>query len=506
MPIDTKHPQFEARLPDWEKTSDCYEGERRIKEKGELYLPPTAGMLYDGMGVGQPGLAAYQAYVARAVYPGFFADAVESNVGVMHRKGPTIKVPKKLEPMLERLTSEGENAEMLMRRLNELQLKSGRLGLLLEMPTGKGPDAMPFIAVYTAGRVINWDVGTLEQGKQKIEFVVLDESANERNEDLVWQIKSRWRMLALTDTLRTVEDVNQEPVPQGTYIAGEFDETSKNVSEGVFTVPSIAGKTLDFIPFVFLNVKDIAAEPDKPPLLTLANLDLAIYRGEADYRQALFAQAQETLVVIGAGEDDEYVEGKGTRVGAGALLKVPVGGDAKYVGASGAGLSEMRQALENDRDMAKQQGSRMLTTKGGDQQSGDALHTRVSAATVTLPNVARASALALETILKYAAISKGLNPDEVSVIPNIDFAADVMTGQTMLQMMQAKQLGFPLSAQTIHDNMRKQNLTQRTYEEEMDLIEDEAPVPAAPGTRGVGGLPNSGTGKTPTPEQTPKKK
>src|SRR5690606_16749209 len=134
-----------------------------------------------------------------------------------------------------------------------------------------------------------------------------------------------------------------------------------------------------------------------PPLLGLSNLCLAIYRGEADYRQALFQQGQDTLVVIGGLEYDE--QGKPLRLGAGAVVGVPLGGDAKYVGTEGKGLAEMRQALENDKAAAVQRGARLLTAKGGDRQSGEALRVRVAAQTATLTIMAKTAAAGLEWLL-----------------------------------------------------------------------------------------------------------
>ena len=90
------------------------------------------------------------------------------------------------------------------------------------------------------------------------------------------------------------------------------------------------------IPFVFINSKDLSTIPDKPPLDSLARLALAIYRAEADYRQNLFMQGQDTLVRIGSTfEQDD--ENKAVRMGAGARLDMPVNGDAMYIGVSGKG-------------------------------------------------------------------------------------------------------------------------------------------------------------------------
>ncbi|MBD4208505.1 hypothetical protein GUH47_21445, partial [Xanthomonas citri pv. citri] len=70
-------------------------------------------------------------------------------------------------------------------------------------------------------------------------------------------------------------------------LPGDGKQTSTDLSvpkDSDYIEPTIRGKTLNRIPFVFINSKDIVARPDDPPLLGLVNLALAIYRGDADYR------------------------------------------------------------------------------------------------------------------------------------------------------------------------------------------------------------------------------
>jgi hypothetical protein len=326
-------------------------------------------------------------------------------------------------------------------------------------------------------------------------MIVLNESEFVRNSAMQWVEVFKYRPLMLSGALATVNSEDQSPVADGTYITGISGENSADIGSVKFVAPSLAGTTMTDIPFVFVNANDISSDCGIPPLLGLANLCLAIYRAEADYRQSLYAQAQETLVIIGSTDEApvagvENAAAKSTvRVGAGGKIEVPLGGDAKYIGISAQGLGEMRSSLENDRDFAQQQGSRMLSTKGGDQQSGDALKTRVAAQTASLPNIAMTAAEALERILRIAAVLKGANPDEVEIAPNLDFTADIMTGQNLLGYMQAKAMGAPLSNESLHGLMKEQGLTDKEFVDEQELIDEEAPLIAPIPTRGVNAKP-----------------
>jgi hypothetical protein len=239
------------------------------------------------------------------------------------------------------------------------------------------------------------------------------------------------------------------------------------------TTPNVQGRQLDQIPFVFCNTADVVAEPDDPSLIGLAKLTLAIYRGEADYRQALFMQGQDTLVITGA---PPLTPGEQRRVGANATIELAIGGDAKFIGVDGGGLSEMRESLENDRKEAASHGGQLLGGGSGQKESGDALQTRVSAQTATLNQVALSGAFALENALKIVALWVGADPEKVKVEPNLDFDAALMTGQELSQFVSAKNMGAPLSRESLHKLMMKRGVTDMEYEKELEALENEPPL------------------------------
>jgi len=466
MSIDSKHPLYNDRMDEWTQLKDTHRGQAAVKAKKQDYLPATSGMVADGMNAGQPGEKAYNAYLKRSVFPDLMVEAVEGMAGIMHREAPIIEVPKRLEPMLEKATDNGEPLKLLLRKINEQQLIYGRLGLLLEVPDGlTAGEAIPFIVPYKALRTINWDAGSTTDGRQRLQFVVLDESKYEIKNTFEWELKNTYRLLSVMGD-------GTEANPPGVYQAALVREDEGNQVN--FITPSIGGNTLDQIPFVFVNASDLVPEPSNPPLMGISNLALTIYRGEADYRQALFQTAQETLVIIGREEQTDS-DGE-TRVGAGAVLDLPVGGDAKYVGVSAAGLDQMAKALEADRLAAQAKGTRLLQDVEGNQQSGEALRIRVAASTATLTSIAVAGATGLEAILKLAAVWVGANPDEVKVTPNLDFSEDELSGKELLDFMSAKNLGAPISLESIHRLLKQRDLTDKEFEEELELINNEEPL------------------------------
>ena len=87
-----------------------------------------------------------------------------------------------------------------------------------------------------------------------------------------------------------------------------------------------------------------------------------MYRQDADYKQALFLQGQDTLVVTGAANDGTI------RIGAGAHISVPLGADAKFIGVDGSGLEEQRRSLENDYQRASGKGGQLLDTNSHERR------------------------------------------------------------------------------------------------------------------------------------------
>lgn len=466
MAVDSKHPEYIEFLPDWQAMRDTFRGERSVKKRERVYLPATKGMTLDGMGQREPGREMYDSYRIRAVFHNFVGEGVETLLGMMWNKPPTIELPEIMEDMREKATVKSESLEMLLRRVNEEQLITGRVGLLLDLPTGESLDAeiLPYVAIYKAESIINWDDGQRDElSLQNLNLVALDESENERTEELEWDFICKTRLLLLGDT-----DKN-EGKGGGIYRQGVFTDVGASFSEEAMITPMFRGNTLDEIPFVFINSKDIVVDADDPPLLDLAKLSLAIYRGEADYRQSLFMQGQDTLVITG-GDADAPV-----RTGAGATIHLPIGGKAEFIGVASEGLKEQREALENDKIIAaKKSGS--LAQKGAQVESGDAMKIRFGATTASLTQLAITGAFGLQALLRIQAKWMGADPEQVIVTPNLDFSDAVMESKTLLEYMGAKTMGAPLSMETIHARMQEQGITDLEFDEELEKIANEEPM------------------------------
>lgn len=514
MAIQTRHPLYAHRIQEWIKLRDTYAGEEAVKARRQIYLPPTQGMVLDGFGRSAPntlnpdgsvtltysshlqkGDVSYQSYLTRAVFHDFVSEAVELMLGLLHQKDATIELPAAMEPMRELATTRGESLQMLLRRVNEQQLVTGRVGLLADLPSGPSLTPTPYIATYLERTIINWDDGSGDDDLlTSLNMVVLDESSLQRQGDgFDWKTVNKYRVLLLGDLYANELSEGTATYSWGLFTNEDGSDRPMEFSVDAMEAPTLRGRPLEEIPFVFINTKDIVAAPDNPPLLGLANLSLTIYRGEADYRQNLHWQGQDTLVKIGSPDDDD----EGTRVGAGAEINVPMGGDAKYIGVSSQGLPEQRQALDADKLAANAKAGQLINMQSKAAESGAALQIRVGAQTASLHQIATTGAFGLQRILRVIARWMGADPEQVVVKPNLDFADVQMDGQTLVQLLTAKAMGAPISLQTIHNLMQQRGVTTVTYEEELDLIAEEMPLapPVDTTPAGAGGPTNAGGGQ-----------
>lgn len=515
MAINSEHPYFEEFKEDWIAMRDLYRGERVVKRRNVHYLPATSGMYLDGMGhdnqhKAKLGQAAYDAYLKRAYFYDCVKEGVEGLIGMMHQKPATFELPPQLEPLIEKCTLQGEGLQDLLRRINTEQLITGRIGLLADLPaaqdakptltapggaadtpppaftgTAETASIVPYIAWYIAEAIINWDEGDQQEAYRSLNLVVLNESGFVRQDDFTWKEIMKYRVLTLGTTLADEQF--------GTYQMGVFANTqgANNLvfNSDAMKTPILRGAMLDSIPFVFINTKDIVTVPDEPPLLGLGKLALALYRGDADYRQTLFMSGQDTLVVVGGVRSptgDGTVSDEPLRTGAGARIDVEVGGDAKYIGITATGIAEMRQCITNDRLEAGSKAGRLTQANAGKpDESGEALKTRQSAQTASLTQIAIVGAKGLENLLKKMGEWMGMSQDvidKIKVIPNLEFADFALVAADIVQLMTAKSMGAPLSKESVHAILVERGITQMTFEDEMDAVEQEiVDMPTTPG-------------------------
>ncbi|QPI18518.1 hypothetical protein [Providencia phage PSTCR7] len=463
--VSSKHPLYESIRTVWDKMYDA-EKQSRIKEKGLLYLPATESMKIDGMQEGDVGLKCYQSYKLRAVFPTEYADSLDFDLGMMHQKPAIIVVPDKLKPMLENATNNGESMLSLLTTINRFQLQYGRVGMLADFPMKGNINTLPYIVIYDPRSIINWDDGVSELGNANLNLVVLDETYQKRVDDFNWVEQVRYRVLKLGDLLKNEQDGKGDVYSYAVVESDVADELE-------YKNPTYAGKVFNKIPFVFANVTHINSTIESPPKEDLVDASIACYQLEADYREVLHLQGKDTLLLKGVTGASNKDGDDSVRVGARSAIRVTADGDAKYIGISGDSLGELRKAVENDKENLSIKSGQKINTSQSSQESGEAIRTRVAARTANLISISKTGAAALEKLLKLICEWMGLDPNEVSVTPNLEFTRTAFNVQYLVQLMVAKTQGAPISMQTIHEYIKDAGLTVMDFTEEVALCQSD---------------------------------
>src|SRR5262249_21114918 len=191
------------KLPEWLQMRHAVLGEVAVKNEGKTYLPMPEGFSFRDDG----GTKLYDDYKFRASFPEIVAPCVRGMNGIIHRTEIQIELPDALMGMWEKATKDGMTLEAVARRISKELLTTGRFAILTDMPENPGPSDIPFLALYDAEALINWD-------EKHQDFFVVNETFLDRD-GYTWWIHKQFRELRMDQ---------------------EFDEQGEKVGDANYTV------------------------------------------------------------------------------------------------------------------------------------------------------------------------------------------------------------------------------------------------------------------------------
>lgn len=461
--ITIKHPQYIAFSQSWELMRDAVAGEDDVKAKGVKYLPMKTGTAaIEDM---TARARVYDLYKTRAEFPEIVAPTIRGAVGIMLAKPAKIDLPESMEHLRERATLDGLTLDALHRRMGMEVITTGRYGLL----PGIAEDGTPHLSGYVAESIINWDATD-----GITDYVVLDESGHVRD-----RATGEWK---------TVTRLRECIAYDGRYQARVWiksDDGWTVEEEGEAKTPR--GRSLDFLPFVFVGSLDLTRDPDDVPLYGLAKLAMRTYRLDADFSFSLHMTSEPTPVAIGFDDPANAIrQGVAPKtLGSSVLWILPAGGDAKYLEFSGPGLEKQANAIQDALTRAAQFGAQVIQS-GQSVESGEALKLRAASQTATLTSIAQTTAAGLEKALRNIAIWVGADPEKVVVTPNLEFFDRSISSQDIQSLVAAWQVGA-ISHRTLFDKFKQGGVihADRTYEEEIKDSDGDFNLGLNPGADGI---------------------
>ena len=410
---------------------DTYGGRDKIIAAGELYTPRLPAAKPE----------AQLSYLNRGNYYNAVRRTVSGLVGGVFQKTPRFDVPRRVQPWLSDITLTNVPIESFALSATEDVMLMGRSGVLVEMAESPLTEVRPYFVPYAAENIINWDT-TIIEGDEVLTLLVLREQPRRVDERDVFSYKTieQYRELRLVldgDTLRYTQQVWQRP-----------EDGGEVAPVGERLMPLRRGEPLAFIPFTFLGPAAVTTDIKDPPLLDLANLNLAHWRNTCDHEQGLHLVSLPTPYVCGmkgAGEDMEALS-----IGPSTVWILEKEGKAGMVEFTGAGMEALEKALLAKQHQMATLGAKLLEEQPTvAQETATAVLARHAGEHATLRTMAQAMEQGLRSALQVMAWWGGLEEKPLDVPAKVELNKDFLQVkaqpqeiQTALATLQAGEISY----------------------------------------------------------------
>lgn len=451
MPVDTPHPNYSANESKWRRCRDAVDGADAIKGKKTEYLPRLSAQ----------DDAEYNAYLMRAMWYGASARTIQGLSGAVMRKDPVVTLPEGLMIYLKDVTKSGVSFTSFAKLAIDEVLKTGRFGVLVDMPAEATEQQLPYFAPYTAESIVNWATES-RNGIQVLLLVVLKECVWEKKPDDLYEMQAveQYRVLRLVD---------------GVYQAETFRKLRDDWTSMGVTVPTQRGKPLDYIPFCFFGPHTVTPEIEKPPILDLVEVNLSHYRSSADLEHGRHFCGLPTPWVAGFPTDKELKIGSSI-----AWVSSDPNASAGMLEFTGQGLGALEKALETKENMMAVLGARLLEQAKPSVEASETIKTRLAGEQSELKSTANTVSAGLSRCLQWAAAWAGMSLEEgqktIEAQLNTDFFDEKMSFAELTQLVAALQQGA-MSWKTYYYNIERGEISRPGVTAEQELEEIQAQMP-----------------------------
>ena len=304
MAIDSHRDDFDESADDVLRLRDCIAGQRQMQLHRELYLRRPEGMTDD---------REWRAYADHTPFFEATGRTLEGLTGMAFVKDPTLDVADRLKPLTQDMTLDGVDIYGVAKQALKHVVGVNRVGALVDFPPAdpnvrnrrdeERQNRRPFVRLYPREAVFNWRSAKVRNARQLVE-VRIKETEIIRTAEFEVAIENRIRLLELTGS-DTAGWVYRQRVfvekPKGKNKT-EWVEDASLASTPV--LPD--GSPFEYIPFWFCNSDDLTDALVKPPLLGLANANVAHFNTSAMLERVLsFVGAPQPYVIgVNFGEND----------------------------------------------------------------------------------------------------------------------------------------------------------------------------------------------------------
>lgn len=458
MAVDTPGAFHAAYIDKWRRCRDFVAGADAVKEAGNLYVPRPSGL----------SNAEFGDYLQRGTFFNATQRTVDSLIGLIMAKPPTVSMSTALETLIEDFDGAGSTAEDYARDAVADVLTTGGGCAVVDRPTRpvgiltrdqeRQAGLRPYAKWYPVESVLDYRYGTVN-GKRELVFLRLNETWLEPVDEWDEKLHPQIRVFDLLDNAARCRVFRQAKT--GLW---EVHEETMLIKDN--------GQAWGYIPAVMFG--PVKNEPEKSPILDLVELNRGHWQNSVDLEHGLHFTGLPTPYVSG----HTFEEGQTVKLGSSTLIAFDtVGAKIDFAHFGSEGLAGLEKALERKEQQMAALGARMLLPEGSAAESGEALAIRRGGENSALGKLADSVSRSMELLIETMAEWEG-NTEAVSYRLNTDYLPNAITAQELTAAISAVDRGL-MSQQEFFDMLKAGGLVRddKTYEEHDEETKGMADAP-----------------------------
>jgi hypothetical protein len=416
---------YNFNYPIWKLLRDFYAGEHVVKAKQTLYLRQLSIHTTP---------KEYEAYLSRAYFYNATRRTHAGLIGSLMRKPPEVQLSPGFNYDLDSVTRDGKSLHQFITQISSEVILIGRYGVLADLPTS--PDNLgttrPYLCGYPAESIPFWRTIT-HNGRTIIDRIVLMEEEIVYD-DISTKSQTIYRVLRLdldptTGDLVYSQEIHRPAVPLDNSLANPNRSLDSLPTLSERIVPTVQGRTLNYIPFVFFSPVDLGTGIHQSPIYDIAMINKAHYESTALLEHGRFYAGMPTYYIIGDQQDAlgelgaELGAAQPMKVGPSTIWSLPKDAKAGLLEFTGHGLTYLENAVESKQVQMQSLGGRLIAAqKRAAGLSSEAFSLMETGDEATLLSIAYAVGDGTSKLLNYLAdLSNVPNPTGCKVEMNKEF-------------------------------------------------------------------------------------
>lgn len=369
-------------------------------------------------------------------------------------------VPARMKPWLENVDLQGRNLHAFASECFAHAMGRGFDGILVEyprVPENTDPtkplsqaeeerrNIRPYLVRIGAERLIGWRAKFLNG---------------------VWTLTQ----------VRFFEDFSEDDGEYGAKTARQIKvinektfEVHREGADGKWAIVEQGANTLGVVPFVPVYGKREAFMVGTPPLLELAQMNVAHWQSSSDQTNILHIARVPILAAVGVDKAYELV------VGASTATKLPMGADLKWVEVTGASIQAGADDIKAIEERMRQIGAELLVLAPGNVTASQVL-TENAIGACALSQMAEIFEDSLDLVLSFMAKWARIESGGGHVKLFNQYAAASLAEASASLLKESASAGL-ISSETYYAELQRRGIVAPdvTWEQERDRIASEGP-------------------------------